>query len=97
MNPEKGSCNAVFRARHRGFGAQRGNIDITVAVKSTAMPSPSCALSLAKEENILNHFRRCPCRSTFQSSALNMCFQLSIAGGIFVANLFNYYFSKILN
>ncbi|KAI4357950.1 hypothetical protein L6164_001863 [Bauhinia variegata] len=29
--------------------------------------------------------------------ALNMCFQLSIATGIFVANLFNYYFSKILN
>ncbi|KAL2667222.1 hypothetical protein AAZV13_01G056900 [Glycine max] len=29
--------------------------------------------------------------------ALNMCFQLSITIGIFVANLFNYYFSKILN
>ncbi|WVZ12369.1 hypothetical protein V8G54_016899 [Vigna mungo] len=29
--------------------------------------------------------------------ALNMCFQLSITIGIFVANLFNYYFAKILN
>ncbi|XP_057448049.1 sugar transport protein 1-like [Lotus japonicus] len=28
---------------------------------------------------------------------LNMCFQLSITIGIFVANLFNYYFAKILN
>jgi len=29
--------------------------------------------------------------------ALNMCFQLSITIGIFTANMFNYYFSKILN
>ncbi|KAI4314038.1 hypothetical protein L6164_026981 [Bauhinia variegata] len=29
--------------------------------------------------------------------ALNMCFQLSIATGIFAANLLNYYFSKMLN
>ncbi|XP_061369356.1 sugar carrier protein C-like [Gastrolobium bilobum] len=29
--------------------------------------------------------------------ALNMCFQLSITIGIFVANLFNYYFAKVLN
>ncbi|RDY02120.1 Sugar carrier protein C, partial [Mucuna pruriens] len=29
--------------------------------------------------------------------ALNMCFQLSITIGIFIANLFNYYFAKILD
>ncbi|KAI4296208.1 hypothetical protein L6164_036184 [Bauhinia variegata] len=74
----KGSCSTVFRAV--SATPQRGYGDITVAVKSTAIPS--CALSLLKEENILKHFRRCP--------EIVQCYgsDITVEDGVSVQNLF---------
>ncbi|KAI4296209.1 hypothetical protein L6164_036185 [Bauhinia variegata] len=74
----KGSYGTVYRGVLSDV-PQIGYGGVTVAVKSTSIPP--CALSLRKEENILNNFSRCP--------EIVQCYgsEITVEDGVCVANL----------